>query len=420
MNIKTPLYSLIALVMLALTFVGCSDDDVVDVNEINQQTVIVFMPWSGTNTNSGLYSFFKQNLDSIEGAIKTARGLSGRVVVFLSNFSTSSELYEVTYDKGTIIHTPLKTYSGNAYNTAEGIAQILNDVQSSAYALNYSMIIGCHGTGWTYKDDWTDYPYSAKQHAGSWSLGDAAAKSATGVPAPKSYPTTRFYGSVSDMAYATDISTLAAGIQATGMKMQYILFDDCYMANVETAYELKDVTNFIIGSTSEIMAIGMPYQTMWKSLATPTPAYATAVSAFDQFYSSYTYPYGGISVIDCREVESLAAIMKEINSRYALLDSDRDSLQVLDGFHETLFYDLGDYVDHLCQNASLLSDFRSQLDDVVKATSTTDTLYSYLYYYEEPKYIQVKTYSGITISDPSVNNVALKGREKTGWWKATH
>ena len=30
------------------------------------------------------------------------------------------------------------------------------------------------------------------------------------------------------------------------MKMQYILFDACYMGNVETAYELKDVTNYLI------------------------------------------------------------------------------------------------------------------------------------------------------------------------------
>jgi hypothetical protein len=420
MNILKPLYSLIALVMLAVTLVSCSNDDAVDVSDINKQTVIVFMPWSGTAGSTGLYSFFLQNLDSIESAIKTAKGMSGRAVVFISNSASSSELYEITYSNGAISHTPIKTYSGNIYNTAAGITQILNDIQSNAYALNYSMIIGCHGTGWTYKDDWDNYPYSAKQHSTAWSDGTAAAKSATGTPSAASYPTTRFYGSVEDMSYATDITTLAEGIQSAGMKMQYILFDDCYMANIETAYELKGVTNFLIGSTSEIMAIGMPYQTMWKSLATPTPAYATAVSAFNEFYSSYAYPYGGISVIDCREVESLASIMKEINSRYALLDSERDSLQVLDGFHETIFYDLGDYVDHLCQNTSLLSDFHAKLDDVVKATSATDTLYSYLYYYEQPKYIKVNTYSGVTISDPSINSVALKGMEKTGWWKATH
>lgn len=55
-------------------------------------------------------------------------------------------------------------------------------------------------------------------------------------------PATRFFGSVSLSDNAIDISTLAEGIKLSGLKMQYILFDACYMGNVETAYELKDVT----------------------------------------------------------------------------------------------------------------------------------------------------------------------------------
>lgn len=417
--LRNPLYILITIVVAALTLGSCSNDDAVDVEDINKQTTIVFMPWSGTDTYGGLYSIFLQNLDSIEGAIKANKGLSGRVVVFISRSATQSELYEVTYSMGTIEHTPIKTYTGSLYTTSEGITQILNDVKSNAYALNYGMIIGCHGTGWTYKGDWNNYPYNAKRHEWAEELSTGA-KAAPGTgPAGHNYPTTRFYGSVDDMNYATDISTLADGIRGAGMKMQYVLFDDCYMANIETAYELKDVTNFLIGSTSEIMAIGMPYQTMWKSLASATPAYETAVKAFHTFYAAYKYPYGAVSCIDCRQVESLAGIMKEINSRYALADSLVDSLQVLDGFNVPIFFDLGSYVDRLCQNTTLLSDFHSKLDDVVKGTVNTDTLYSYLYY-GNPRFITVKSYSGLTISDPSINGVALKGKQKSSWWRATH
>ena len=34
--------------------------------------------------------------------------------------------------------------------------------------------------------------------------------------------------------------------------------------------------------------------------------------------------------------------------------------------------------------------------------------------------MDVNTFSGLTISDPSVNSVAIKGREKTRWYKDTH
>lgn len=407
------LYCFLAMVML-LTLGACSTEEAEDVNDINKQTLLVFMPWSGSTSNQGLYPYFEQNLDSIESAIKTHKGLNGRLLVFLSTSSSESSLYEVTYgNMGQIIHTPIKTYSGNLYTTADGITQILNDVKENAYALNYAMIIGCHGCGWTYKADWENYPYRSKLH--SWGASDVMLAKGQGSNA---WPTTRFYGSVSDANYATDIPDLAKGIAGAGLTMQFILFDDCYMANIETAYALRNVTNYLLGSTSEVMAVGMPYQTMFNLLAKQTPDYSGAVQAFKTFYSSYDYPYGSISAIDCRQTEKLATIMREINTHYTLADSLRDSIQVLGGFQPTIFYDLEDYAEKYCGNTSLLSDFRSQLDNVVKYHACTDSLYSYLY--NAPTFIKVKTSSGVTISDPSTNSVAIKGREKTDWWKDTH
>ena len=393
-----------------VSFSSCSDDSE-DVDDYNKQTVLVFMPWSGSSSSSGLYNYFLANIDSIESAIKTAKGNTGRVLVFISNSAESSDLYEITYEKGQVRHMPLKTYDGNIYTTADGIASILNDVKTYAPALNYAMIIGCHGSGWTYKEDWTNYPYGAKRLL----LGNQKSNQ---TPTPP-YPITRFYGSVSDNNYATNIPTLAEGIATARIKMQYILFDDCYMANVETAYELRNVTNFLIGSTSEVMGVGMPYQTMWSSLASATPSYTTAANDFYKFYSNYNYPYGGLSVVDCRKMDNLASCMKAINDHFTFDETQRDSLQALDGFNTHIFYDLGDYVAHLCQNTDLLNDFNSALSSAIKATVHTDQLYSYIYL-SGPRLITVKHYSGLTISDPSVNSVAVKGKEKTAWWTATH
>ena len=230
---------------------------------------------------------------------------------------------------------------------------------------------------------------------------------------------TRFYGSVEDIAnYATDVSTLAQGIAATGIKMQYILFDDCYMANAETAYELRNATNFLIASTSEVIVIGMPYKSMWSSLCADVPNYATAVSKFNSFYKNYTVPCGALSAIDCRQMESLADAMKKINAKNTFDESLRDSLQVLDGFRSTIFYDLGDYAKRLDGKSALYTTFKTVLSKAVHATATTERLYSYLY--DTPIYINVKNYSGITISDPTKNTTALNGLKKTSWWIATH
>lgn len=50
------------------------------------------------------------------------------------------------------------------------------------------------------------------------------------------------------------------------MKMEYILFDDCYMSSLEAAYDLRHVTRHLIACPTEIMAYGMPY----SHIATPT------------------------------------------------------------------------------------------------------------------------------------------------------
>lgn len=388
------------------SLVSCDDGDTIDVNDINKQTTIIYMPWTGSNTDSGLLYEFKDNLDSIEGAIIKSKGTNGRVVVFLSTSPDSSSLYEMVYHKGQVQHINIQKYGGHNYTNATGLASILNDAKSYAPALNYAMIVSGHGSGWTYKEDWTNYPFPAKRH-----IFNAKRR--------VKLPSTRFFGSVSDNQYATNISTIAEAIANTSMKMQFILFDDCYMANIETAYELRNVTNFLIASTSEVMSIGMPYQSMWKLLASPTPNYEGAVQAFHAFYKNYDYPFGALTVIDCRKLDKLAARMKYINSKFTFTTSLRDSLQVLDGFNTTLFYDMGDYVTRLCSNNELLSDFNKDLKDAVKATSHTDSLYS-LIYSHSPRYIKVKRYSGVTISDPSTNPVVTRGITKSAWWRATH
>ena len=154
-------------VIIGMTCVfSCSESE--NVESINKQTVLVYMPWTGSESSQGLYSFFKANLDSIYLGIKQKKGLgTSRLIVFLSESATKSTLFEVTYDGTECQKQTLKEYSGREYTTQEGITQILTDVKGFAYGLNYAMIIGSHGNGWTFKEDWTNYPYRAKTFGGS-------------------------------------------------------------------------------------------------------------------------------------------------------------------------------------------------------------------------------------------------------------
>ena len=408
----------ICSISLALTFTGCSEE-AFDTDSVNKQTILVFYPWTGSKSSTGLLGYLQNNIDSICDGIIDRKGLNNsRVLVFLSNKYNHSTLYDLQYNATTksVDRVPLKEYEGTSYASAEGIADIMNEVKTKASALNYALIVGVHGCGWTYASDWSRYPYYARP-----SVTRPSDNNFSGIqfgPDPNA-PLTRFFGSVSLAENAMDISTLAEGIRESGLKMQYILFDACYMSNIETAYELKDVTNYMIASGSEIMAAGLPYRSKWSFLNSPTPNYSGIVSTSVNFYkNNSSAPFCNLAAIDCRQVEKLASVMKDINAEYQLSASvSLDSIQHLDGFRPNLFYDLETYVDSLRPSGYLLDQFKSQLKLTIKASDHTDEAYTCIYSSDSFK---IKNYCGITISDPSQHSVAIKGREKTGWWKATH
>ena len=408
----------ICMISLAMTFTSCSEE-AFDTDSVNKQTILVFYPWTGSKSYTGLLGYLQNNIDSICDGIIDRKGLNNsRVLVFLSDKYNHSMLYDLQYNATTksVDRVPLKEYEGASYASAEGIADIMNEVKTQASALNYALIVGVHGCGWTYASDWSRYPYYARP-----SVTRPRDNNFSGIqfgPDPNA-PLTRFFGSVSLAENAMDISTLAEGIRESGLKMQYILFDACYMSNIETAYELKDVTNYMIASGSEIMAAGLPYRSMWSYLNSPTPNYSGIVSTSVNFYkNNSSAPFCNLAAIDCRQVEKLASVMKEINAQYQLSASvSLDSIQHLDGFRPNLFYDLETYVDSLRPSGYLLDQFKSQLKLTIKASDHTDEAYTCIYSSDSFK---IKNYCGITISDPSQHSVAIKGREKTGWWKATH
>ena len=418
-NMIKKLFTLfICSISLALTFTGCSEE-AFDTDSVNKQTILVFYPWTGDKSSTGLLGYLQNNIDSICDGIIDRKGLNNsRVLVFLSDKYNHSTLYDLQYNATTksVDRVPLKEYEGASYASAEGIADIMNEVKTKASALNYALIVGVHGCGWTYASDWSRYPYYARP-----SVTRPSDNNFSGIqfgPDPNA-PLTRFFGSVSLAENAMDISTLAEGIRESGLKMQYILFDACYMSNIETAYELKDVTNYMIASGSEIMAAGLPYRSMWSYLNSPTPNYSGIVSTSVNFYkNNSSAPFCNLAAIDCRQVEKLASVMKDINAEYQLSASvSLDSIQHLDGFRPNLFYDLETYVDSLRPSGYLLDQFKSQLKLTIKASDHTDEAYTCIYSSDSFK---IKNYCGITVSDPSQHSVAIKGREKTGWWKATH
>ena len=228
---------------------------------------------------------------------------------------------------------------------------------------------------------------------------------------------TRYFGGTTS-EYQTDISTLSEAIKECGVKMEYILFDDCYMSSIEVAYELKDVTDYLIASTCEVMAYGMPYSTMGRHLL-GSPDYKAVCEDFYEFYSNYSaMPCGTLSVTDLSHIDDMAAVMKRINESCVFDEDQLGKIQNLDGYSPTIFYDFGDYVKVLVeQNGTpqeLAAEFETQLKHLIPYKTNTERFFT-----ASRGPLKLNRYSGITTSDPSISHRAME-KTKTKWYAATH
>ena len=381
------------IIIACLILTACSKDDPAPPEKVDQ-TVFMYLPWSINLTGA-----FYDNISAFKTAIKKGILSNERVIVFISTSATEATMFELVYKNGDCVEKQLKSYTNPPFTTAAGITSILNDVQYYAPASRYGMIIGCHGLGWLPADGVYTRSAGEKYH---WEI--------------EGVPLTRFFGAgFTAPEYNTDITTLAKGIINAGLKMEYILFDDCYLSTVEVAYDLKEAANYLIACPTEIMAVGMPYDKIAEYLVGNVD-YKSISETFYDFFKNYSTPCGTIAVTKCSELDNLATIMKEINNQFTFDTSILSSVQRMDGYSPVIFFDYGDYVTKLCTDASLLARFEAQLERAVPSAYKKHTEY---YYSMGSGRIKINTYSGTTISDPSQHSWTIQKTE-TAWYKATH
>lgn len=393
---------------VAATLVSCSKEgeDPDDTPSTKEKTIFVYMPWTGSGQS--LYDFFVNNIKDMKKGIVKQGGLNNtNLLVLIANSIDKSHLINVTYRNGKCYNDTLKTYDDGAMNTPSKMSSLLNEVVKIAPAPIYSMMIGSHGVGWIY----TGSTSRSMLHSIE---ADRARNKMLGLPITRQ---TRYFGG-SDIQM--NIDDLAEGIRNSNIHhLQFLLFDDCYMANIETAYELRNVTDYLIGCPTEIMGHGMPYYEMWKYLASIQPDYGKAVEGFYNFYSNYAYNgkdyhYGTISVTDCRKVDNMMQVLTAINSRYRIGRNVDSNLQVLDGYRPAAFFDFVDYIHKLCAgDANLIRKFDAALLQLIPFERHTAQYYSSLT--NNGAHI-INTCCGLTISAPSTNAMVINSKPRSHFY----
>lgn len=395
-------FALVAV--LSLSFVGCNNDDTPEPKPHTQTLIFYF---AGTD----LSLYFYKNISAIKEALRQdIKGKSRVMLFFQQSEKNSAEIIELIYRNGMCEEKKLATHDLPARMDTENLSYFLNEIMRLAPADSYSLIIGSHGLGWI--------PIGARPNDTTLSLRSTASQEdfwqQTGGMK------TRFIGEESNVQNAFDISTLSAALNLTGKKMEYILFDACFMANVESAYVLRNNTKYIVGSVCEIMGDGFPYTNIMPHLLTNNGQgydLDLACQEFNTFYKSRYGYSGSISIIDCSGLDALATEMKKVNQGLRL-EYVLNNLQFYEGQKQHVFFDLGDYVSHYCGDEELKADFKTQLDRTVIKRYTLNKFYSAYGSFGTTYNIDVAAYSGINTSAPA--QVYQYYYEQTDWYRATH
>ena len=215
-------YIVIFLLSL-LSFVACDKEEVV-IPTTAPRTVLIY--FAGDNSLSGYVS---QNLRAIKEGIERDGLNNGNLLIYTDKQNEAPQLFQLKLEADTIRQIVLETYASNQNSAStETLTQIIDKVQKEYPADSYGLVLWSHGTGWLPSDI---------------------------------YSYLRSFGQDGKNNFM-EINDLASALSK--YHFDFILFDACYMSCAEVAYAFRGCADYIIGSPTEILANGFPYQTiMW-------------------------------------------------------------------------------------------------------------------------------------------------------------
>ncbi|MCM1517678.1 MAG: clostripain-related cysteine peptidase [Pseudoflavonifractor sp.] len=327
--------SIIFALLTSLIFASCDDsDDITAPRGSAPRTVLVYMVASN-DLGSGGYD--SRDLAEMQQAIANGDLGGSRWLIYRHPDGATPYLAEMTPTGiDTLVVYPASLLSVDPRR----ISAVCTDVRRLAPADDYGLIMWSHSTGWP----------------GPASTSASASRDLRRSP--------RSWGA--DRGYQVDIPALATAIAP--LRPSFIYFDCCYMASVEVAYELRDITDFIVASPTEIPSDGMPYDLNVAPLASPQADLLQAARNTFGYYSSLASVVQRsctVTVIDTRALSRLATISRAIYARYGT-EAPGYTPQRLHRDKPQLFWDFADHVRALtASDTELSSEFESAFADAV-------------------------------------------------------
>lgn len=347
MNSKFQIIGILYLFFSVFLFTSCQKEDFV-VEDPVDRTVLVYML-----ANNNLSEYANQNIELMLSAASKGALNGGNLIVYLDDKKGNSQLIRITQSKG---YEVIKKYEERNSANSIVLKEVIEDMMSMYPAKDYGLIFWGHGSGWM-------------EGTTSQTMYNLQKRNLSGLPL------TRAYGV--DGNYWMNIDDLVEGIPDN--MFHFILFDVCYMAGIETAYALRNKTEFLIASATEVMGNGYPYDLIIPHIYRNSLVLENICESFYHYYTQQAYPYASVSLIHSESLDSLARVVKKIRNMYKekYLLPDRTSIQQF-GRNEfnNKFFDMNDFISNVVPtNSEEYKEFSNQLQLAIPYVNYTNSFF---------------------------------------------
>ena len=329
-------WALLLLVAVASLLTGCCKNDEPEPVPVDR-TVLIYML---SDNSLGYYGYDTQNIKEILQVAQAGELNGGNLIIYRDGGDTNPQLIQIKRDaSGQAQKVIVREYPNRNSATGEVLSAIVDETVKLFPASEYGLILWSHSTGWVPGN--SSLALSRKRWKG---------------------PLTRSFGQ--DGSNYMELDELARALP--DHRFRFILTDVCFMGSVECAYQLRNKTDYYIGSAAEVMGAGMPYTLTIPLLFDYRLDLSSVCHAIYTYYNglSGAYRTATTSLIDCGKLEVLADATRTIFAAHSEEAApDLTQVQHFDRQRPYICFDLRDY---LLQIAT--ADEMSLLDQALAAT----------------------------------------------------
>lgn len=360
---RNKIIHLICLIGLVFCASACHHHDDDDPAAPNSRTVLVYI--AGENS---LSSFINKDIAEIEEGVKKINPKTDHLLIYIDDHSQPRLIHMSTDKKGNATQDVIETYTEHNSVDPTIMRQIIDQAFKAYPAGSYGIVFWSHGEAWIPAPSTRSEKkiLAANEQKLEWWGSDTMSNS---------------YMNITDMANA---------LKST-KHLAFLFFDACYMLNIETAYELRNVGDYLVSCPTEIPGPGAPYQDVVPALFDKTENVGKSIA--NAYYTYYKALYnngirisndnwtGGVSMgtIKLNELENLAAQTAKIISAN-IKDGeviDYSDIFCYDNRKPNLYYhDFKEFMEKLTNRNGDYTTWKSAFDKAMIYWVTTPANYS--------------------------------------------